>query len=79
VIDELQLSPEILERLSCPLHVVHGTPDRVFMIDGARMLYDWAASAQKTFTEFADGDHCISNRAHEKDALIGDWFVDHLR
>ena len=78
VIDDLQLSPGILAQLTCPFHVVHGTPDRVFMIDGARRLYQWAASEQKTFTEFADGDHCISNRAHEKDALIADWFVDHL-
>lgn len=67
-----------LENTRCPLHVVHGTPDRIFLIENARAIYDGAASEDKTFTEFPDGDHCIYNHSHEKNCLTADWFVERL-
>jgi esterase/lipase len=67
-----------LEHTRCPLHVVHGTPDRIFLIENARAIYDGAASEDKTFTEFPDGDHCIYNHSHEKNCLTADWFVERL-
>jgi alpha-beta hydrolase superfamily lysophospholipase len=69
---------EELQHLRCPLHVVHGTPDRVFLIANARALHDRAASQDRTFSEFPDGDHCIYNRAHERNCLIGDWLVERI-
>jgi alpha-beta hydrolase superfamily lysophospholipase len=78
VIDAMALDGERLQRLRCPLHVVHGTPDQVFRVDGARRVYEGATSADKTLTEYADGDHCVSNRSHEKHMLIADWFADRL-
>jgi alpha-beta hydrolase superfamily lysophospholipase len=78
VVDRLTLDPERLRGLRCPLHVVHGTPDQVFRVEGARRVYDGATSADKTMTEYADGDHCVSNRSHEKHMLIADWFADRL-
>ena len=36
------------------------------------------ASTDKTLTEFADGDHCVTNRSNEKHMLIADWFADRL-
>jgi pimeloyl-ACP methyl ester carboxylesterase len=78
IFDGLALDHERLRSLGCPLHVVHGTPDRVFRVEGARRVYDGAASIDKTLTEFADGDHCLSNRSHEKHTLIADWFADRL-
>jgi alpha-beta hydrolase superfamily lysophospholipase len=77
-IDRLALDRGRLRALRCPLHVVHGTPDQVFRIEGARRVYEGAASADKTLSEYADGDHCVSNRSHEKHVLIADWFADRL-
>ena len=79
VIDRMTLDRERLRALRCPLHVVHGTPDHVFRVEGARRVYEGAASPDKTLTEYADGDHCVSNRSHEKHTLIADWFVDRLQ
>ena len=78
VIDRLTLRPHRLRELRCPLHVVHGTPDQVFHVEGARRVYDGASSTDKTLTEYADGDHCVSNRSNEKHMLIADWFADCL-
>jgi dienelactone hydrolase len=78
LIDGLTLDEDRLQRLTCPLHVVHGTPDQVFRVEGARRVYEGAASADKTLTEYPDGDHCVSNRSNEKHMLIADWFADRL-
>jgi alpha-beta hydrolase superfamily lysophospholipase len=78
VIDRMTLDGERLRALRCPLHVVHGTPDQIFRVEGARRVYVGAASPDKTLTEYADGDHCVSNRSHEKHMLIADWFADRL-
>ena len=78
VVDRLTLDRERLRGLRCPLHVVHGTPDQVFRVEGARRIYEGAASTDKTLTEYADGDHCLSNRSNEKHMLIADWFADRL-
>jgi dienelactone hydrolase len=78
VVDQLTLDEQRLNGLRCPLHVVHGTPDQVFRVQGARRVYEGAASGDKTLTEYADGDHCVSNRAHEKHMLVADWFADRL-
>ena len=72
------LTPELLDQLRCPLLVLHGTPDQVFLIDNARRLFDGAASTDKAFLEWPDGDHCIYNHSHEKHAAVADWFVDKL-
>jgi dienelactone hydrolase len=78
VVDRLTLDEERLRGLRCPLHVVHGTPDQVFRVEGARRVYQGAPSGDKTLTEYADGDHCVSNRSNEKHMLIADWFADRL-
>jgi dienelactone hydrolase len=78
VLDALALDREVLERVRCPLHVVHGTPDRIFVVDGARRIHALAGSNDKALSEFPDGDHCIANRAHEKNALIADWLRSRL-
>jgi|TARA_B100000378_G_scaffold126728_2_gene102267 alpha-beta hydrolase superfamily lysophospholipase len=76
--NEYTLAPADLERLVCPLLVLHGTPDRVFLIENARDLFDQAGSADKTFREWLDGDHCIYNHSHEKHVIVADWLVDRL-
>ncbi|MCS0601431.1 alpha/beta fold hydrolase [Streptomyces sp. LP11] len=74
----LVLSPGLLSQLACPLLVLHGTPDRVFLVDSARRLHDHAGSADRTLVEWPDGDHCLYNHTYEKHTLAGDWFADRL-
>lgn len=78
-LDQLALDEHVLSRLTCPLHVTHGTPDHVFLVEGARRLHAAAASPDKALSEFADGDHCLSNRAHELRSMLADWLGDRLR
>ncbi|GAA2094430.1 alpha/beta hydrolase [Streptomyces albiaxialis] len=75
---ELRLRPAGLSRLTCPLLVLHGTPDRVFRVENARALYAGAASQDKTWHEWPDGDHCLYNHSLEKHTLVADWFADRL-
>lgn len=76
--EQFQLTPDLLDRLRSPLLVLHGTPDQVFLIENARALFDGAASTDKTFREWPDGDHCIYNHSHEKHVTVADWFADRL-
>lgn len=78
VMETFVLTESALSSLTCPLHVMHGTPDQVFLIENARALYDGAGSTDKTFSEFPDGDHCIYNHSHDKHTRIADWFADRL-
>lgn len=72
------LTDDDLAGLTCPLLVLHGVPDRVFLIENARHLFDAAGSADKTFQEWEDGDHCIYNHSHEKHVTVADWLADRL-
>jgi len=65
--------------IACPLLVLHGAPDQVFLLENARRVYDLAASPDKTLMVWDDGDHCLYNHAHEKHSLVADWFADRLR
>jgi len=78
ILDRMVLDTERLRHLRCPLAVVHGTPDQVFRVEGARRIHEGASSPDKTLIEFPDGDHCVTNRSHEKHTLVADWFVDRL-
>ncbi|WP_051039659.1 alpha/beta hydrolase family protein [Microbacterium sp. B24] len=76
--NEYVLTPDELRHLTSPLLLLHGTPDRVFLIENARTLFDQAGTGDKTFLEWADGDHCIYNHSHEKHVLVADWLADRL-
>ena len=75
---ELALGEDDLARLACPLLVLHGTPDQVFLVANARALFTGASSRDKTWREWADGDHCLYNHPLEKHTLVADWFADRL-
>ncbi|MFE5328133.1 alpha/beta fold hydrolase [Embleya sp. NPDC056575] len=75
---EFRLSAADLSRLTCPLLVLHGTPDPVFLVENARALYEGAASRDKAWHEWPDGDHCLYNHPLEKHTLVADWFADRL-
>ncbi|MFI6170374.1 alpha/beta hydrolase family protein [Nocardia sp. NPDC051052] len=72
------LGPADLAHLTCPLLVLHGTPDQVFLVENARALYTSAASPDKTWREWVDGDHCLYNHSLEKHTIVADWFADRL-
>jgi dienelactone hydrolase len=76
VFDGLAIDADVLRDVQCPLHVVHGTPDRIFRVEGARRIHAGARSLDKTLSEFPDGDHCVTNHSHEKHELVADWFAD---
>jgi pimeloyl-ACP methyl ester carboxylesterase len=65
-------------RIRCPLLVLHGAPDQIFLLENARPIYDLAAAADKTLMVWDDGDHCLYNHAHEKHCLVADWFRERL-
>jgi dienelactone hydrolase len=74
---ELDLSDDA-RRISCPLLVLHGAPDQVFLLENARRIHDLAAAADKTMMVWDDGDHCLYNHANEKHCLVADWFHERL-
>jgi len=77
-LESFRLDAGQLASLTAPLLVLHGAPDRIFLIENARSMHAWAGSADKTFREWADGEHCIYNHAEERNLLVADWFTDRL-
>lgn len=66
------------DAIRCPLLVLHGGADLVFLPENARLIYSGASSQDKTMLFWDDGDHCLYNHAHEKHCLVADWFHDRL-
>jgi len=66
------------EAVRCPVLVLHGMRDRIFLLPGAREIHDRAASADRTLRVWEDGEHCLYNYAHEKHCLVADWFAERL-
>jgi alpha-beta hydrolase superfamily lysophospholipase len=72
----------VIDRLTCPLLVIHGENDRQVPVEQAIETYEKATTTDKTlkiFTEEEGGDeHCqIDNRAIAAD-LLADWFAEKL-
>ncbi|KAA5842475.1 alpha/beta hydrolase [Pseudomonas chlororaphis] len=64
--------------LKCDLLQLHGEPDKIFLLENARRIYDNAGSIDKLLVIWRDGDHCIYNHTHEKYTVISDWFSSKL-
>jgi alpha-beta hydrolase superfamily lysophospholipase len=64
--------------IRCPLLQLHSVPDQVFLLENARPIHDHAASPDKTFLLWEDGDHCIYNHFEEKNMVVADWFAQRL-
>jgi alpha-beta hydrolase superfamily lysophospholipase len=64
--------------INCPLLVLHGEPDRIFLVENARRLYDEAPTRDKELLIWDDGEHCLYNHSEEKHALVADWFAARL-
>ncbi|KQS66894.1 S9 family peptidase [Modestobacter sp. Leaf380] len=78
LMDDLELDAATLAGLTCPLLVQHGKRDAVFKIANARPIHDLSASTDKTWQEWADGDHCVDNHADEKYLAVARWLAPRL-
>ncbi|MGE0517076.1 MAG: alpha/beta hydrolase family protein [Hyphomicrobiaceae bacterium] len=67
-----------VDAIRCPLLVLHGGADLVFLPENGRRIYTGASSQDKTMLYWDDGDHCLYNHAHEKNCIVSDWFHDRL-
>ncbi len=68
-----------LGSLHCPLLVLHGGADRIFLLENARRIYDLAGTRDREILIWEDGAHCLYNHAHERNCLASDWFSEKLR
>ncbi|WP_327180726.1 alpha/beta hydrolase [Streptomyces sp. NBC_01334] len=61
-----------------PLLVVQGGEDPMVSMDLARILLRGAPTDDKRMVVFSDGNHCVYNHKHDRDALIADWTAARL-
>jgi alpha-beta hydrolase superfamily lysophospholipase len=71
--------PAEVNRITCPLLLLHGGADALFAPDEALAIAQNASSSDKTVLFWDDGDHCIYNHSHEKHCAVADWFLDRLK
>ncbi|MFE6826342.1 alpha/beta hydrolase [Streptomyces sp. NPDC057690] len=61
-----------------PLLVVQGGEDPMVSTDLAQILLRGAPTDDKRMVVFSDGNHCVYNHKHDRDALIADWTAARL-
>lgn len=66
----------VVEKVVCPLLVMHGTADEVVPVAGAERIAREAKAA--TFWKFEGGNHSLSNRHWEARNGMADWMVERI-
>jgi dipeptidyl aminopeptidase/acylaminoacyl peptidase len=66
----------VLDKVSCPLLVIHGARDRLFPPEQAERIAREAPKA--TLLMYADGNHVCNNIAYKYRPAMGDWMSDQL-
>ncbi|MFD5630936.1 alpha/beta hydrolase [Streptomyces sp. NPDC127072] len=61
-----------------PLLVLQGGEDPMVSTDLGRILLRGAPTDDKRMVVFSDGNHCVYNHKHDRDALIADWMTARL-
>ncbi|WP_242676255.1 alpha/beta hydrolase [Streptosporangium minutum] len=56
-----------------PLLIVQGGADPLVSMELAEALLHQAPTGDKQMVVFSDGQHCVYNHQHDRDALIADW------
>lgn len=56
-----------------PLLIVHGGEDPMISMDLAQILFKSAPTQDKQMVVFSDGNHCVYNHKHDRDAIVADW------
>ena len=81
VIDPIEKKlPSLLRQLTLPLLVMHGTADRLSNREGSALLFDAAASSDKTIKYYPDYYHEIFNDPERKQVFkdMADWLAARL-
>ncbi|GAB92403.1 alpha/beta hydrolase [Gordonia rhizosphera] len=73
--ERLRFDPTV-DRIECPLLVLHGGADPLVELDDQRPFLDGAAHG--TLRIWKDGEHTIYNHADERNATAADWFAERL-
>lgn len=67
----------IIEKVRCPLLIVHGGRDNIVAMEEVEKLKKEAGGPVSTLI-FEDGNHSVCNRNLEMSAAMADWVVDQL-
>lgn len=65
------------DRIAGAVLVVHGGEDPIVSREEQQPFLD-AALGEATLREWEDGDHTIYRHGEERNAVVADWFADHL-
>lgn len=77
VLDRLRFDPAD-HRIGCPVLVLHGGADPLVPDPALQAPFAEAAGSRGELRVWPDGEHTLYNHADERDALVADWFADHL-
>lgn len=61
--------------IDCATLVLHGDQDPLVTVEDARTFLGGVRSRDRLLVRFPDGEHCLYNRAGERDALVAQWFA----
>jgi alpha-beta hydrolase superfamily lysophospholipase len=64
--------------IECPLLVLHGGADPVARSEDQRPFFE-AATGERVWQEWADGEHTMYNHATERNAFAAGWFARELQ
>jgi dienelactone hydrolase len=67
----------VLDKVTCPLLVIHGKLDRLFPPEQAERIAREAPKA--TLLMYADGNHVCNNIAYKYRPAMADWMAEQLR
>ncbi|MDP9265044.1 MAG: alpha/beta fold hydrolase [Chloroflexota bacterium] len=67
----------VLEKVSCPLLVIHGANDRLFPPEQAERIAREAPNA--TLLMYPEGNHVCNNIAYKYRPAMADWMAEQLR
>lgn len=70
--DRIAFRPGV-DRIRCPLLVLHGEADPIVQLEHQQPFLDAADDA--TLRVWEDGEHTIYNHARERTAYVADWFA----
>ncbi|MGP3916599.1 alpha/beta hydrolase family protein [Nonomuraea sp. 10N515B] len=77
VLDALRFDP-VRHRIACPTLVLHGGLDPLVSDPSLQEPFARAAGPRGELRIWPDGEHTLYNHAAERDAIVADWFADHL-
>ena len=77
VLNELRFDPS-RQAIPCPVLVLHGGADPLIPDPAMQVPFAHAADPRGELRTWPDGEHTLYNHATERDAVVADWFADHL-